>query len=114
MQEVKFGPEGFDKIALIGSAPSSVRLAPYSDQSWAIWGCSPGAFGMVQRADVWWEIHRWEPPAIGKPFDPGNVPWFSPEYAEWLRKFPGPVITSQPVESITNCVPLNFDQLLAK
>jgi hypothetical protein len=25
---LKLGPDGFDKIAIIGSAPSSVRLAP--------------------------------------------------------------------------------------
>jgi hypothetical protein len=33
------------KIALIGSAPSSVGAAPYADRSWTIWGCSPGAAG---------------------------------------------------------------------
>lgn len=92
------------KIALIGSAPSSVQLAPYKDASykqyvggksqiqpptpyidehWQIWGCSPGAYGQVQRADVWFELHRWEP----------GQTWFSPEYCQWLAQFNGPVYT---------------------
>jgi len=114
MQQPTFGPQGFDKIALIGSAPSSIRLAPFSDPSWAIWGCSPGAYGLCTRSDVWWEIHRWEPPAVGKPFDAANVPWFSPEYAEFLRKYPGPVITSQPIDSVPNSAVLPFADLIAK
>lgn len=114
MQQLKFGKDGFDKIALIGSAPSSIRLAPFSDESWAIWGCSPGAYGLCPRADVWWEIHRWEPPAVGKPFDAANVPWFSPEYAEFLRLFKGPVITSQPIASVPNSAPLPFRELIDK
>jgi len=113
-KQLKFGKDGFDKIALIGSAPSSIRLAPFADESWAIWGCSPGAYGLCSRSDVWWEIHRWEPPAVGKPFDAANVPWFSPEYAEFLRLYPGPVITSQPIASVPNSVALPFQELIEK
>ena len=78
------------KVALMGSAPSSVQLgpfrdksykefiggkpnlypqAPFLDQTWQIWGCSPGAFGIVPRSDRWFELHRWEP---------GAQTWFSP------------------------------------
>ena len=54
------------KIALVGSAPSSIRLAPINDPDWQIWGCSPGAYGVVgPRADVWFEMHRWEPQVPG-------------------------------------------------
>lgn len=111
---LKWGKDGFDKIALIGSAPSSVRLAPWHDESWSIWGVSPGAYGHCLRADVWFEIHRWEPPALGRPNDAGNKAWFSPEYCGFLQKFPGPVITSAPVESIPNSVVLPFQELLDK
>lgn len=103
------------KIALIGSAPSSVALGPYYDQSyaefvqgkqpkyppaphieeqWEIWGCSPGAFGQVKRATRWFEVHRWEP----------GQPWFSPEYCQFLREFDGPVYTGKPVAEIKNHV----------
>lgn len=74
------------KIALIGSAPSSVRLAPYADPSWTIWGCSPGAYGMAPRSDAWFELHRWEPQVPGKPGT--GQPWFSPEYVEFLVRHP--------------------------
>ncbi len=74
------------KIGLIGSAPASVALAPYSDPSWQLWGCSPGAYFRVARAECWFETHRWEPPTIGKPGE--QKPWFSPEYVAWLYKHP--------------------------
>ncbi len=44
------------KIALVGTAPSSVH-APFDDPSWQIWGV--GFRGdHVTRADRWFEIHR--------------------------------------------------------
>ena len=103
------------KIALIGSAPSSVALGPYKDKTYQqyaqgkvqtypptpwieeefeIWACSPGAYGIVERCTRWFEVHRWEP---GKP-------WFSPEYCQFLRNFNGPVYTGQKVEEIKNGV----------
>jgi hypothetical protein len=90
------------KIALVGSAPSSIGLGPYKDrtyaqflggapefdprskyieQRWEVWGCSPGAMANVPRADRWFEVHRWEP----------GAPWFPPVYLQFLRDFKGPV-----------------------
>jgi len=111
------------KIALIGSAPSSIGLGPYKDVSyqkfaqgkvqayppvphiqeeWEIWGCSPGAYGVVERVTRWFEVHRWEP---GKP-------WFSPEYCQFLRNFNGPVYTGKPVEEIKNNIVYPLDDVL--
>ena len=67
------------KIALVGSAPSSVRGAPCGDPEWAIWGCSPGVYGVVSRVDEWFELHLWEP----------GQSWFSPEYIQWMSNLPG-------------------------
>lgn len=66
------------KVCLVGSAPASVRLAPYSDPSWRIIGCSPGVYGVATRVDEWFETHLWEP----------GQPWFSPEYVQWLGDLP--------------------------
>ena len=66
------------KVALVGSAPASVRLAPF-DSDWKIWGCSPGVYGVAPRVDEWFEMHLWEP----------GQPWFSPEYCQWLAALPG-------------------------
>lgn len=74
------------KIAILGSAPSSVNLAPYSDPSWTIFGCSPGVYAVAARVDAWFELHRWEPGVIGRAGT--QVPWFSPEYVAWMGKQP--------------------------
>lgn len=66
------------KIALVGSAPASVRLAPYGSPDWKIWGCSPGVYGIAPRVDEWFEMHLWEP----------GQTWFSPEYCQWLAALP--------------------------
>lgn len=74
------------KIALLGSAGASMGLAPFGDPNWQIWGCSPGLYANCPRADEWFELHRWEPPVIGKPSQ--QVPWFSPEYVAWMAQTP--------------------------
>lgn len=45
------------KIAILGSAASSVGLAPIYDPSWEIWACSPANKG-IARCDVWFELHN--------------------------------------------------------
>jgi hypothetical protein len=99
------------RIAIIGSAPSSIRKAPYSDPSWKVWGCSPGAYAVVGRSDVWFEIHRFEPPVIGKPDQ--QRPWFSPEYVMWLAQHPKVVmLNKEPM--IPNSIALPVDDLIAR
>lgn len=92
------------RIALIGSAPSSVQLAPYHDPSWNIWGCSPGARPFVKRADAWWEIHRREP---GKP-------WFQPEYIAFMAQLKCPVYVIEPWPELPTAVVLDTDEILEK
>lgn len=74
------------KIAILGSAPSSIQKAPFGDQSWKIWACSPGAYPVLARIDEFWEVHRWEPGVVGKPQT--QKPWFTPEYVAWLKSVP--------------------------
>lgn len=114
------------KIALVGSAPSSVHLAPYMDASystwlqgkpapqfppsdaidddWEIWGVSPGVFGVALRLTRWFEVHRWEP---GKS-------WFSPEYCQFLREFRGQVYTGGVVPEIPNHVVYPIERVEAE
>lgn len=96
------------KIALIGSAPSSVRFAPYDDPSWIIWGCSPGAVPFVKRVNAWFEIHRWEPP--GGYTDP--KPWFAPDYVQWMAGLQCPVYMIDPVPQVPNSVAYPKDAIL--
>jgi len=71
------------KLALVGTAPSSRLLAPYNDQSWTIWACSPGNMNTIPRYDAWWEIH-------GNLLFPENESYGKP-YIEWLSKLQAPV-----------------------
>lgn len=91
------------KIALIGSAPSSIYLAPYQTE-WKIWGCSPGALVIGKHAHAWFEIHRYEP----------GQPWFSEGYCKFLEEFEGPVYMAEHVPSIKNCVVLPVEALVEK
>lgn len=92
------------QVALIGSAPASVRLAPYNNPEWTIWGCSPGVYGVAPRTDVWLELHRYEP----------GQPWFSPEYCQFLARYPGPVYMAEKRPEIPNSVVLPVADLVAK
>lgn len=93
------------KIALLGSAPSSLMLAPFGDPDWKIWACSPGTYYQLPRCDAFFELHRWEPGVIGKPGT--QKPWFSPEYVAWMGQ-QKVVWMAQPVPEIPGSVALPF------
>lgn len=99
------------KIACIGSAPSSVRLAPYGDPTWKIFGCSPGVMQYARRVHAWMEIHRWEPGVAGHPET--QKPWFSPEYVQWMSRLPC-VFMHHPVPEIPGSVALPVEALVHK
>src|SRR5262245_61646771 len=72
-----------NKVAIIGTAPSSRMLAPFNNQEWDIWVCSPGNRGVCPRVDCWFEIHR-------------NLHWpehesYGKEYIKWLSEQSFPV-----------------------
>jgi hypothetical protein len=92
------------KIALVGSAPASCRIAPYQDPSWQIWGCSPGLYGVAPRVNAWFELHLYEP----------GQPWFSPEYCQWLAGLPkrGVTLYGTHVEQWPGAQELPAQQLL--
>ncbi len=100
------------KIALIGTAPSSMQLAPLGDPEWKIWACSPGTYASLSRCDAFFELHRWEPGEVGKPAT--QKPWFSPEYVAWMGRLPCPVWMAAPVPEIPTSRALPVDGLVGK
>jgi hypothetical protein len=90
------------KIALLGSAPSSVQLAPFDDPTWNIWACSPGARPHARRVDAWFEIHLWEP----------HQPWFHRDYVDFMASLPCPVYMLEHVPAIPNSTPFPKDAVL--
>ena len=93
-----------DNVALLGSAPSSIRLAPFSNPNWAMCGCSPGVYGVAPRSNAWVELHRYEP----------GQPWFSPEYCMFLANYPGPVWMAEKRPEIPNSIELPLVELIQK
>lgn len=91
------------KIALIGTAPSSRALAPYSDPDWTIWACSPGNMDQLPRVDAWFEIHSnllWpECESYGRP------------YVEWLQKQTFPIYM-QDQRLVPNAISLPLQELV--
>jgi hypothetical protein len=107
------------KIAIIGSAPSSINLAPYADPDWEMWGCSPGVFGVAPRTNAWFELHRFHPAQPGRNGAAGTVPHFSAEYTSFLRGYQerfnsgdGVVFMTDPIDSIPGAVQFPFEPLI--
>ena len=100
------------KIACVGTQPASVRLAPFGDPSWEIWGCSPGLYPLASRTNAWFELHRWEPPVLGDPSR--QVPWFTPEYCGWMAQRPHVVWMREQVQAIPNSRALPWQDLVKK
>lgn len=68
------------RIAILGSAPSSVKLAPFADKNWQIWVCSPANLPQkLPRIDVWFEMHSWS-------LEDKKIK--NPPYYNWLKRQP--------------------------
>lgn len=67
------------RIALVGTCPSSRMLAPYADRDVEIWACGPdNAGGQLPRVSRWFEIHG----------DLGfsDAPPWEATYVNWLNQ----------------------------
>lgn len=91
------------KIAMVGTAPSSRLLAPFSDPEWTIWACSPGNMGQIPRVDAWFEIHS-------------NLLWpecisYGQPYVEWLKQQTFPIYM-QDQRLVPNAISLPLQELV--
>lgn len=105
-EEMRAATENPRRIALLGSAPSSIRLAPFGDGRWERWGCSPGCAQQIKPgdADAWFEIHAWD---TGRSdLDAG--------YIAFMRAIDGPVYTIVPVPELPNSVAYPLDAMLKR
>lgn len=94
------------RIALLGSAPSSIKLAPFDDTSWEFWGCSPGCAQHLKAGQVhaWFEIHA---------FDKSRAD-IDDTYISFMRAIKGPVYTIAPVAALPNSVAYPLDAMLKR
>jgi len=91
------------KIAIVGTAPSSVNLAPFQDESWEIWACSPAGMPLV-RVNQWFELHRYIRGAVS----------FPEEYCDFLAKFEGPVWVAKDTPEIPTAELFPWEELVQK
>ncbi len=89
------------KIAIIGTAPSSIELAPYDDLDWEIWGCSPGTVHM-KRIDTFFELHRFVSGGVSFPLD----------YIKYLAAFDGTVWMTVERDEIPNSKEFPWQELV--
>ena len=90
------------KIAILGSAVSSVRFAPFNDPSWEIWSCSP-ANRNIPKCDVWFELHN-----VEVKLREGLAEWM-----EWLKKQPK-VYMQQALPDYPGSVMYPLKEMMAK
>lgn len=97
------------KIALVGSAPSSVMLTPVHDDSWKIWGCSPGAATSLarhqKRFEKWFELHPL-----------AEVEKLGEGYMNWLRSFSDqqPVFSFESIPGVALNPPYPMEKMVAE
>jgi hypothetical protein len=94
------------RIAICGSAPSSIKLAPVGHPEWDIWGCSPGCaqhWGYdPTKFKAWFEIHAFDV----------HRPDMDAEYIQFLKNIPGPVYMIRPVPEIPNSVAYPLKEMI--
>lgn len=90
------------RICLMGSAPSSVALAPFDDPSYEIWACSPATRPFLKRVNRFFELHLYEP----------HQSWFSPDYVDFMAKMATPVYMLEPVPAIPASIPYPKDAVM--
>lgn len=92
------------KIVLLGTAQSSVSLAPYHDRSWEIWACSVGTASQP-RISRRFELHRWDPKDHNR---------FDPNYVAYLQRYDGEVYMAQHYPDIPGCRIIDWRGLVRK
>lgn len=96
------------KVAIVGAAPSSRDLAPYGDQSWEIWGCSPSNLKKLPRVTAWFELHSLEDFRSER-----WAEWRAP-YFEHLNSLSCPVYMQEKNEFTPNAAVFPKDEMIAK
>ncbi len=95
------------KIAIVGAAPSSRDLAPFKDETWEIWGCSPSNRTGLPRITTWFENHD---PHLLK--QKKHEAWTGP-YRDWLRKQTFRIVMQSENDIVPNAFVYPWDQVKA-
>lgn len=90
------------KVAIVGFAPASRDLAPYSNPEWEIWGMHE-LHKFIPRWDRWFELHS---PSVFE-----NLPGGA-GYTEWLKSQTKPLYMREQFEDIPACQRYPVEEIL--
>lgn len=92
------------KIAILGTATTSVNDAPYTDPTWKIWSMSNN-FWLNKRFDLWFEFHEYETlKACGA----------SPKYFEFLQKNSKALVTGHACDLWPDAIPFPLEAIVLR
>ena len=94
------------KIAILGTAPASRAVAPFADQSWDIWVCSPGNMNQTPRVTAWFELH-----SLIEMQGEENRGW-SVNYLTWLKGQQFPVYMQEPNDWVPQAAIFPYKKLI--
>lgn len=94
------------KIAILGTAPGSRAVAPFSDPEWKIWACSQGNQGHLPRVDAWFELHQ--PTWFGSA---EAAPWGLP-YLGWLRSQTFPIYMQEKNDLVPQAIVFPYRRMI--
>ncbi len=102
------------KLAIIGTAPSSIHLAPYNNPDYELWGLN-GVYTMIDFKNInnftrWFDIHSIE--TIQKA--PRNTKYNFGNYIEWLQNLTIPVFMQEKYEEIPTALKYPKEEVLAR
>jgi len=93
-----------DKVAVCGFSPTTKHLAPYTDQTFDIWGCNELWQG-VPRLDVLFEVHDRSFPEFVQSFR-------NPKHIEWLQKATIPIMMVKHYDDIPMSIPYPINEMV--
>jgi len=96
------------KVAIVGTAPDSRMMAPFSEKEWEIWVCSAGnsQASALPRVTRWFEMH-----ALVDMTGPENRAWSLP-YFGWLRAQEFPIYLQEKSELIPQAIVYPFKKMI--
>ncbi len=103
------------KLAIIGTAPSSIHLAPYNNPDYEIWGLN-GVYSYIDFANItnitrWFDIHSME--CIKEIYTSTHYAYGS-GYLEWIKNLTIPIYMQEVFEEVPTSVKYPLEEILAR
>lgn len=104
------------KLAIVGTAPSSIHLAPYNNPDYEIWGLN-GVYSYIDFPNItnftrWFDIHSLD--AIKEVYKHPQYQHYGVGYVEWLQNLSIPVFMQEKYEEIPTSLKYPLEEILAR